>query len=192
MKKRLIYILAALVILSGGFVLGYNYDSVMNRQAKSEIDNTDKIENKDIPAAVSTAGSECVVEYITSYEATNESISSQEKLDESLVGKNKEEIASYFKDWHLESFSENIIVLKRTVQGYPKGYAMIKVDLDEENLSMGQTMVYEYDEDGERILKNTIDEVPQLIEASLLKELIEGKIFKSLDEAYAYLENILE
>lgn len=193
MKKRLIYILAALVILSGGFVLGLNYYSMENSQAKNDTNNIDNTNNDDnISVSGNTLSSGCVVEYITTYEDADQNVKTQENLDASLVGKNKEEIELYFKNWKLEYFSEDKITLSRTVSGYPKGYAVIKVTLDEEDLSTGQTGVFEYDGDGEMILKNTIDEVPQLMQASELKELIEGKVFSSLDEAYSYLENILE
>ncbi|NMC56542.1 MAG: hypothetical protein GYA50_04905 [Eubacteriaceae bacterium] len=191
MKKRLIYILAALIILSGGFALGFGYNSISNNQANSGVNNNDNT-NDDVSVSGSTLGSGCIVEYITNYEANNQSVKTQENLNANLVGKNKGEIEQYYKKWKLDYFSENKITLSRTVPGYPKGYAVVKVMLNEEDLSTGKTIVYEYDGEGEMLLKDTIDDVPQLLQANELKELMDGKVFTSLNDAYAYLENILE
>lgn len=193
MKKRLIYILAALIILSGGFALGLGYYSITNNQANNGVNNADNTnDNDDVSVSGSTLSSGCIVEYITNYEANDQSVKKQENLSANLVGKNKEEIELYFKKWKLDYFSEDKITLSRTVPGYPKGYAVVKVMLNEEDLSTGKTTVYEYDGEGEMLLKDAIDDVPQLMQASEMKELMEGKVFSSLDEAYAYLENILE
>lgn len=191
MKKRFIYILAALIILSGGFALGFGYNSITNNQANSGVDNADNT-NDDVSVSGSTLNSGCIVEYITNYEANDQSVKTQENLNANLVGKNKGEIEQYYKKWKLDYFSKDKITLSRTVPGYPKGYAVVKVMLNEEDLSTGKTTVYEYDGEGEMLLKDDIDEVPQLMQASEMKELMDGKVFTSLNDAYAFLENLLE
>lgn len=200
MKRWILTTLAALIILSGGFILGLNYKTVDS--ADQNTTNISEEQNND--EDVSTNGgvtsndtvvtsNECSVKYIITYLKAQESITKQEDIGEELTGKSEKEIKEYYGDeWNLDYFSADEIVLSKSVDGYPKGYAYVKVDLDDEDLSFGQTKIYEYDEEGELILKNTIDEVPQMISVDDMKELINGKVFDSLDEAYAYLENILE
>jgi len=192
-------ILAALIILSGGFVLGVYYKTISGVEQNIDNVSEEQINNEDISANNEASSvneilvsNECSVKYIITYLKTTESITKQESINEALVGKNKKDVEQYYSEWNVDYFSENEIVLSKTVDSYPQGYAYVKVDLDDEDLSTGQTKVYQYDEEGELILKNTIDEVPQMISVDDMKELVNGKVFSSLEEAYSYLENVLE
>lgn len=200
MKRWILTTLAALIILSGGFILGLNYKTVDSADQNTTNISEEQTNNEDVSTNggvtsndTALTSNECSVKYIITYLKAQESITKQENIGEELIGKSEKEIEEYYGDeWNLDYFSANEIILSKSVDGYPKGYAYVKVDLDDEDLSFGQTKVYEYDEEGELILKNTIDEVPQMISVDDMKELINGKVFDSLDEAYAYLENILE
>ncbi len=198
MKKKLLMLLAALIILSGGFVLGVQYKTISSVD-KNIGDISEETNNNDVSANGELSSvnemltaSDCSVKYIITYLKTTESVTKQETINEELVGKSQKEIQEYYSEWNIDYFSKNEIVLSKTVDSYPQGYAYVKVDLNDEDLSTGQTKVYEYDEEGELVLKNTIDEVPQMLSVDDMKALVDGKVFNSLDEAYSYLENVLE
>jgi hypothetical protein len=190
--KRIYYVyyaLAGLIILSGGFLLGRAYGMNVQATVNKQINTQQgQVATQDIVQPENVVRQGCMVEFKTKYEKTGETTSYQRPIEMKLVGKAESDVRKHYTGWTLESFLADRVVLYRVLDAYPEGYAVVRIYTEEDE---ERTCVYEYDADGQMVLKHTIDDIPYLLEDDQLEILKEGMVFTSIEGAYAHLENLL-
>lgn len=168
MRKGWIIALAIFLLIIG-VALGI---SVYN---KNKTDNTNIVDNKklaeenEINNVVPTAVVEEKVspnakviqkQYFT---GCNHLLKETKDIPENLVNKNKEEVEKYYKDWNVDSFSKNEIIIYKEESGFCNQHYLIK----EHNGVLG---VYTIDGNGKITLKEDTEiQTMYLPEADLEK-----------------------
>ena len=151
MKKGWIIALAVFLLIIGVILGIFIYN-------KNKTDNTNIVDNKklaeknEINNAVPTAVVEEKIspnakvlqkQYFT---GCDHLLKETKNIPENLVNKNKEAVEKYYKDWNVDSFSENEIIIYKEEDGFCGQHYLIK----EHNGVLG---IYTKDENGEVTLK---------------------------------------
>ena len=166
MRKGWIIALA-LFLLIMGVVLGV---SVYNKNKTDQINTVqDKKLAEENTATIYTASIEEKVSPNAKilqkvyYTGCDHLLKETKDIPENLVNKNKEEVEKYYKDWNVDSFSKNEIIIYKEESGFCNQHYLIK----EHNGVLG---IYTIDENGKITLKEDTEiQTMYLPEADLEK-----------------------
>ena len=154
------WIIALVVfLLTIGVVLGI---SVYN---KNKTDNTNIVDNKKLAneTKVDDIVSTVAVLEKTYFTGCDHLLKETKDIPENLVNKDKETVEKYYKDWNVDSFSKNEIIVYKEESGFCNQHYLIK----EHNGVLG---IYTIDENGKITLKEDTEiQTMYLPEADLEK-----------------------
>ena len=105
------------------------------------------------------------------------------------VGLNQAQFSEKYKDWIVESFSSDLIVLSKTIDSYPKGYYIITVNDETKEKYIA---VYSFDEDGNKNIVEQTNTPIELLDNTAAEEIQKGIVVQSEDEMYNILQNYAE
>lgn len=153
MNKRAIFILALIIIFCIFFYFGFRYQ---RNNKQEEIIKNDMIfdENKNEPleeTIEATSQDETITPNTTLilkkyYTKCKHTITNNVAIPEEMVNLSKEELKEKYKDWEIEKFSKDEIILKKNLEEFCNEHYYLK----EEN---GHVNIYNIDENGKLTLK---------------------------------------
>ena len=154
MNKRAIFIFVLVIIFVIFFYFGFKYqrdkdqEEIIKNDMVFDENENDIIENETLEAAAqeekTTPNTVLVLKkYYTKCEHT---ITNKATIPEEMVNLTKEEIESKYKEWNLEKFSKDEIVLRKDFEEFCNEHYYLK----EEN---GYVNIYSVDEEGKFTLK---------------------------------------
>ena len=105
------------------------------------------------------------------------------------VGLNKSQFLEKYKDWTVESFNADSIVLSKNIDSYPKGYYLITVN---EDTPEGYIVAYSFDDDGNKSIVEQTQTPIELLDTNAAEEIKKGIVVQSEEEMYNILQNYAE
>lgn len=123
------------------------------------------------------------------YTKTNTKKTETVNIEAGNVGLNKSQFLEKYKDWTVESFNADSIVLSKNIDSYPKGYYLITVN---EDTPEGYIVVYSFDDDGNKSIVEQTQTPIELLDSTAVEEIKKGIVVQSEDEMYNILQNYAE
>lgn len=123
------------------------------------------------------------------YTKTNTKKTETVNIEAGNVGLNQAQFSEKYKDWTVESFSSDLIVLSKTIDSYPKGYYIITVNDETKEKYIA---VYSFDEDGNKNIVEQTNTPIELLDSTAAEEIQKGIVVQSEDEMYNILQNYAE
>lgn len=105
------------------------------------------------------------------------------------VGLNKSQFLEKYKDWTVESFNADSIVLSKNIDSYPKGYYLITVN---EDTPEWYIVAYSFDDDGNKSIVEQTQTPIELLDTNAAEEIKKGIVVQSEEEMYNILQNYAE
>lgn len=176
------------LILAFTLIISFTGGYLVTRLYTKNVENRDEKETAE--AASLLSGNELINETTQiikklSYTKNGTSFSKEynEKATDDILGMDKVTAEKYFKlrGYNLIEFDDKKVVISKDIDSWPPGCFIIKANND-------IVAVYEVDESGNlKLRENTELKLENLPEEDR-NELVLGKIFESIDEAYWLLE----
>lgn len=168
--KKWIWVICLTIILGAGvtgYVLAKNAPSIFDEEAENASTGGDSV------------GLECEFVLIEQYDLCGHKQQTAGNSRE-IIGKKKEEVANLYPDYTVAVFSEDKVVLTKTLEVYCNQHYILKLN--------GNTLEILREKDGEYAAQRQLN--ASLYDLSQEKKniLSHGKVFSSLIEVNAYLE----
>ena len=155
MRKGWIIGIIAILLLIAGIVLGiyvYNINNIQKNNSVNERLANTKDNNQTIENAIHTVYAEeriapnCKIVEKQYYKGCDHIIRDEKEIDENYINYTREEFAKAYKDWEIEEFDRNNIIVYKENSGYCEEHYVIR----EHN---GVLAIYTVDENGVETLK---------------------------------------
>ncbi len=168
-----------------GVGLGYLYDNYVT-YADKDIADVPKsyIEESEVLIKDNTT-----IIFNKYFSKADKSIENIVRAQEDLIGLNEEEIKAYYKDYNIDKFTEEEVILSINIDSYPVGYYKISTITQggEEYIA-----AYSFDENGKEILyKETYEPLYLLFEEDI-QNIKEGIIVMGEENLHITLQNYID
>lgn len=174
-----ITIIILCALLSGCSFFGIDIAKSEGSEVKGDILNT----NEDVTV------NDTKVTFKWYYLKTNTKKIETVNVEAGNVGLSKDEFMDKYKDWNLESFNKESVVLYKKIDSYPQGYYIITSmkENDEDYI-----VSYEFDENGNKKMIEKTQTPLELLDDNSKEEIKKGIVVKGKDEMYEVLQNYAE
>lgn len=186
-SSRFIAIGVTLIIVFG-LLLGYlsaqlfnNYNNIKESKKEEEIQKLAKVSSSEILLSEGA-----LVIYNRVYLLCNEMISEQKSADETIIGKNKNELSEIFNEWNIVEFNTNQLLLEKSINSYSPQYYKISVY---KNDDIPMVAVYTYDIEGNEMIDSITDMPIDLVDDEEKAKIQKGIYVKGKEDLYDMLEN---
>lgn len=201
LNKNILIAFSLLLVI--GFTFGYNFSNLLDQKndySKTDIENPKQINQEKVNKSqteediavnsknqeVATIHSDTQViferEYLKDEVIDKETTRAQEKI----IGLNQEEVEEFYKDWTMINFTEEELILHKSIDSHSPG--SYKIGVAEKN-NKSYIAVFSFDKDGKEELE-FISQMPiSILPSNEQNKFIEGMIFSNIDEVHRMLEN---
>ncbi len=191
-------VMAFLLLLILGFTFGYYATEIIDK--KSNMGKLDaKImeeevqpltDEENIPTLTKAERIKVVpntrIVFETKFLKSNDTDKQVKDPEQEIIGLSKEDIEDYYSGWTVASFTEEEIILRRTIDSYSPKHFKVGIKKKDEHEYI---TVYSFTESGEEVVDYISDKPIELLSKEDQDKLREGMIFDSMDDVYRMLEN---
>ncbi len=183
-SSKLVVALVLILTLTLSFAGGY----IVTRLYSQNSDIQDKKETAEAAKLLSTkdlvnSNTEIIKKLRYNINGTTFLKELKEKATSDVLGMDRIAAENYFKlkDYNMLEFTSQSVVLAKDINSWPTGCFVVKANGE-------YIAIYEVDDKGKLILKESTDIKLEYLPEEDRSEVIAGKIFETIDEAYWLLE----
>jgi len=117
-KKLFRYLILFILLMVVGFSFGYFKTFISLRENHADRDRTENIDNHDVSNIKEVKlkpGAKMI--YVTFYSGCGHEIRQEEPMDDRFSGFRRQQLEKEIKDWKIESFTPDEVILKKQVDG---------------------------------------------------------------------------
>ena len=184
-QRNQILTLALMMVFAFGAGFGGGY---LIQQMRGADVNVSKTPVEEQPQAAKVTVNTKIV-FIRKYTQSDSVNIKEINAPDELVGANEEEVKKAFSEWTLDGFSKEKVTLSRQIDSYAPGTFVVSTSTVEEEEVLA---VYEYSENGERMLKEVFDTPLAVFDEAEASKLREGIVVTGEEELARVLQNYAE